>query len=161
MLALPPVDPPRWWRFHTRIGRDHYIRVDTCDYSVHPMAIGKAVVVRTDTEEVTALLTPGGRQVAGMPAAGPDIRRSPIPTTPAPPLTCAGHTATSRPPRPAPRPPHPSTSTWSNADWTLMTGCSPSSRGAQTATTDWRRRDGPHCTRSHQQQGSRSRPSDR
>ncbi|MFD9515627.1 Mu transposase domain-containing protein [Streptomyces mirabilis] len=41
MLALPPVDPPRWWRFATRIARDHYIRVDTCDYSVHPLAIGK------------------------------------------------------------------------------------------------------------------------
>jgi transposase len=64
MLTLPPVDPPRWWRFHTRIGRDHYIRVDTCDYSVHPMAIGRTVVVRTDTEEVVATLTPGGREVA-------------------------------------------------------------------------------------------------
>ena len=45
-------------------GRDHYIRVDTCDYSVHPMAIGKKVMVRADTEEVVATLTPGGREVA-------------------------------------------------------------------------------------------------
>ncbi|WP_373561060.1 hypothetical protein [Streptomyces sp. OV198] len=51
-LALPPVDPPRWFRFHTRIGRDHYIRVDTCDYSVHPLAIGKRVHVATSTSEV-------------------------------------------------------------------------------------------------------------
>lgn len=37
MLALPPVDPPLWWRFGTRLGRgDLYVRVDTCDYSVHP-----------------------------------------------------------------------------------------------------------------------------
>jgi transposase len=64
MLALPPVDPPRWFRFHTRIGRDHYIRVDTCDYSVHPLAIGKRVQVVTSTEEVIATLTPGGTVVA-------------------------------------------------------------------------------------------------
>ncbi|WP_316784822.1 IS21 family transposase [Streptomyces sasae] len=55
MLTLPPVGPPAWWKFQTRIGRDHYIRVDTCDYSVHPRAIGKLVVVRSDTEEVTVL----------------------------------------------------------------------------------------------------------
>jgi transposase len=64
MLALPPVDPPRWWRFATRIGRDHYIRVDTCDYSVHPLAVGKKAVVRTDTDEVIVTLTPGGAQIA-------------------------------------------------------------------------------------------------
>ncbi|MFJ7768043.1 Mu transposase domain-containing protein [Streptomyces sp. NPDC097107] len=59
MLALPPVDPPRWWRFATRVSRDHYIRVDTCDYSVHPLAIGKKAQVRTDTDEVIVTLTPG------------------------------------------------------------------------------------------------------
>ncbi|MGW4898806.1 IS21 family transposase [Kitasatospora sp. NPDC004240] len=53
MLTVPPVTPPTWWRFHTRIGRDHYIRVDTCDYSVHPRAIGHRVMVRADTEEIT------------------------------------------------------------------------------------------------------------
>ncbi|MCX5208240.1 IS21 family transposase [Kitasatospora sp. NBC_00240] len=55
MLTVPPVGPPNWWRFHTRIGRDHYIRVDTNDYSVHPRAIGRTVMVRTDTEEVTVI----------------------------------------------------------------------------------------------------------
>ena len=64
MLALPPVDPPRWSRFFTRIGRDHYIRVDTCDYSVHPLAIGKKVQVTTSIDEVIATLTPGGAVVA-------------------------------------------------------------------------------------------------
>ncbi|MFB8201673.1 IS21 family transposase [Kitasatospora purpeofusca] len=54
MLTVPPVDPPTWWRFATRIGRDHYIRVDTCDYSVHPRAIGHRVLVRADNEEITA-----------------------------------------------------------------------------------------------------------
>ncbi|MBZ9644484.1 IS21 family transposase [Streptomyces sp. PSKA30] len=63
MPALPPIDPPRWWRFSTRVGRDHYVRVDTCDYSVHPAAIGKTVQVRTDTEEVRILTSPGGQLV--------------------------------------------------------------------------------------------------
>ncbi|MCQ4085196.1 IS21 family transposase, partial [Streptomyces sp. RB6PN25] len=40
MVALPPVDPPDWWRFSIRLGRDHYVRVDTNDYSVDPAAIG-------------------------------------------------------------------------------------------------------------------------
>jgi hypothetical protein len=31
MLGLPPVTPPNWWPLHTRLGRDHYIRVDTCE----------------------------------------------------------------------------------------------------------------------------------
>ncbi|MBV6703412.1 IS21 family transposase [Kitasatospora aureofaciens] len=53
MLPVPPVSPPHWWRFHTRIGRDHYVRVDTNDYSVHPRAIGRTVMVRADNEEVT------------------------------------------------------------------------------------------------------------
>jgi transposase len=55
MLTIPPVSPPNWWRFHTRIGRDHYVRVDTCDYSVHPRAIGKTVMVRADNEEVSVI----------------------------------------------------------------------------------------------------------
>ncbi|MEU4588610.1 IS21 family transposase [Kitasatospora aureofaciens] len=55
MLTIPPVAPPNWWRFHTRIGRDHYIRVDTNDYSVHPRAIGKTVMVRADNEEITVI----------------------------------------------------------------------------------------------------------
>ncbi|WP_217161416.1 IS21 family transposase [Streptomyces sp. AC512_CC834] len=67
MLTLPPVDPPRWFRFHTRLGRDHYIRVDTVDYSVHPLAIGKRIQVSTDADEVIAVLSPGGAVVARHP----------------------------------------------------------------------------------------------
>jgi transposase len=63
MLTLPPVDPPAWWRFSTRIGRDHYVRIDTCDYSVHPRAIGRTVTVRADTEEIIVTTT-GGDVVA-------------------------------------------------------------------------------------------------
>jgi hypothetical protein len=53
MLAIPPVGPPHWWPLRTRLGRDHYIRVDTNDYSVHPRAIGHIVTVHADTEEIT------------------------------------------------------------------------------------------------------------
>jgi len=59
--SLPPVAPDVRWRKTVRLGRDHYVRVDTCDYSVHPSAIGARVdverdlawvVVRRGTEEV-------------------------------------------------------------------------------------------------------------
>ncbi|MFF7984779.1 IS21 family transposase [Streptomyces sp. NPDC007901] len=63
MLTLPAVDPPTWWRFSTRLGRDHYVRVDTCDYSVDPAAIGHQVTVLTDNEQVV-VLTSGGEIVA-------------------------------------------------------------------------------------------------
>jgi len=53
MLTIPPVAPPNWWPLRTRLGRDHCIRLDTCDYSVHPRAIGHVVQVRSDTEEIT------------------------------------------------------------------------------------------------------------
>ncbi|MEU6014204.1 IS21 family transposase [Streptomyces sp. NPDC047515] len=66
MLSLPPVDPPAWWRLQTRIGRDHYVRVDTCDYSVHPAAIGRTVTVLCDNDEIT-VLAPGGEIVAQHP----------------------------------------------------------------------------------------------
>jgi transposase len=59
MLALPGVGPGHWWRFQTRLGRDHYIRVDTCDYSVHPAAIGRQVTVLTDTDQVRVITTDG------------------------------------------------------------------------------------------------------
>ncbi|BBC30482.1 IS21 family transposase [Streptomyces graminofaciens] len=63
MLTLPAVDPPTWWRFSARLGRDHYVRVDTCDYSVDPAAIGHQVTVLTDNEQVV-VLTSGGEIVA-------------------------------------------------------------------------------------------------
>jgi transposase len=48
MLPLPPVAPDVRWRKTVRLGRDHYVRVDTCDYSVHPRAIGARVEVERD-----------------------------------------------------------------------------------------------------------------
>lgn len=52
MLPLPPVAPDVRWRKTVRLGRDHYVRVDTCDYSVHPRAIGARVGVERDLEWV-------------------------------------------------------------------------------------------------------------
>lgn len=65
MLSLPPIDPPAWWQLTMRLGRDHYVRVGTCDYSIHPRAIGHKVTVRVDTQTVSA--TCNGTQVAWHP----------------------------------------------------------------------------------------------
>lgn len=54
MLPLPPVDPPGWWRTSLRLPRDHYVRLDTCDYSVHPLAIGRRIEVKADLDQVLA-----------------------------------------------------------------------------------------------------------
>ncbi len=52
MLAFPPVLPdPAWW-FSTRLPRDHYVRVDTNDYSVNPRFVGRRVEVRVTLDEV-------------------------------------------------------------------------------------------------------------
>jgi transposase len=56
MMGLPPVLPDPAWRFGTRIGRDHHVRVDTCDYSVPPRMIGRRVEVRVDLDEVIVTL---------------------------------------------------------------------------------------------------------
>jgi hypothetical protein len=43
MLSLPPVAPVTGWRASTRLARDHYVRLDSNDYSVHPGVIGRRV----------------------------------------------------------------------------------------------------------------------
>jgi transposase len=52
MLALPPVAPETGWRAWTRLARDHYIRLDSNDYSVHPAAIGRRIEVSADLARV-------------------------------------------------------------------------------------------------------------
>jgi transposase len=52
MLALPPVAPATGWRTGTRLPRDHYVRLDGNDYSVHPAAIGRRVQVVADLDRV-------------------------------------------------------------------------------------------------------------
>jgi len=52
MVALPPVAPVAGWRTTTRLARDHYVRVASNDYSVHPSSIGRKVEVLADLQQV-------------------------------------------------------------------------------------------------------------
>jgi transposase len=52
MLPLPPVAPVTGWRSTTRLARDHYVRLDSNDYSVHPAVIGRRVDVQADLSRV-------------------------------------------------------------------------------------------------------------
>jgi transposase len=55
MLSLPPVAPQTGWRAQCRLPRDHYVRLDSNDYSVHPAAIGRRIEVTADLARVRAL----------------------------------------------------------------------------------------------------------
>jgi transposase len=52
MLGLPPVAPQVGWRRSLRLPRDHYVRLDSNDYSVHPAVVGRRVEVHADLERV-------------------------------------------------------------------------------------------------------------
>jgi hypothetical protein len=46
MGPLPPIDTATiGWRSSLVLPRDYYVRLDSCDYSVHPSAIGQRVEV--------------------------------------------------------------------------------------------------------------------
>jgi transposase len=62
MLALPPVAPATGWRASARLARDHYVRLDANDYSVHPAAIGRRIEVTADLGRIRVLC--GGQVVA-------------------------------------------------------------------------------------------------
>ena len=62
MLPLPPVAPATGWRASTRLARDHYVRLDGNDYSVHPAVIGRRIEVIADLARVRAFCD--GRLVA-------------------------------------------------------------------------------------------------
>lgn len=62
MLAFPAVAPDPSLRFSTRLARDHYVRVDTNDYSVNPRFVGRRVAVRVDLD--TVVVTCEGTEVA-------------------------------------------------------------------------------------------------
>jgi transposase len=63
MAPLPPIaESSLGWQNRIRLPRDHYVRVDTCDYSVDPAVIGRQVDVRADLGQVT--VTCEGRLVA-------------------------------------------------------------------------------------------------
>ena len=62
MLPLPPVPPATGWRCSLRLPRDHYVRLDGNDYSVHPGVIGRRIEVVADLFRVQAFCE--GRCVA-------------------------------------------------------------------------------------------------
>jgi transposase len=62
MLALPPVAPVTGWRHALRLPRDHYVRFDSNDYSVHPAVIGRRIEVLADLHRIKAFCD--GRLVA-------------------------------------------------------------------------------------------------
>jgi len=65
MLALSPLAPATGWRCALRLPRDHYVRLDSNDYSVHPAVIGRRVEVSADLDRVQAFCE--GRLVADHP----------------------------------------------------------------------------------------------
>jgi transposase len=52
MLPLPPVAPATGWRASLRLPRDHYVRLDSNDYSVQPAVVGRRVEVAADLDRV-------------------------------------------------------------------------------------------------------------
>lgn len=53
MVPLPPVVPVLGWRATVRLPRDHYVRLDSNDYSVDPSVVGRRVEVTADLDRVT------------------------------------------------------------------------------------------------------------
>jgi transposase len=53
MGVLPPIEEAViGWRNSLVLPRDHYVRLDSCDYSVHPSAVGQRVEVSADLDTV-------------------------------------------------------------------------------------------------------------
>jgi transposase len=52
MLPLPPIAPMTGWVNRVRLGRDYYVRLDSNDYSVDPVVIGRFVDVVADLARV-------------------------------------------------------------------------------------------------------------
>jgi len=65
MLTLPPVAPVTGWSQTLRLPRDHYVRLDSNDYSVHPAVVGRRVQVTADLDRVRVVCD--GQPVADHP----------------------------------------------------------------------------------------------
>lgn len=52
MLELPAVMPDVSWRHQVRLGRDHFVRFDTNDYSVNHRYIGRRVDITAGLDEI-------------------------------------------------------------------------------------------------------------
>ena len=101
MLTLPPVPPVTGWRQSLRLARDHYVRLDSNDYSVHPAVIGRRIEVTADLLRVRAWCD--GRLVADHDGSGRGIRPSPTPRIWPPRRRCAGTGPGPPGPLPSPR----------------------------------------------------------
>ncbi len=62
MIGFPPVLPDVSQRRTTRLPRDHYVRVDTNDYSVNPRYVGRRVDVVVSLNEI--VVTCDGTEIA-------------------------------------------------------------------------------------------------
>jgi len=65
MTVLPPIAPLVGLRHRIRLGRDYYVRIDACDYSVDPRVIGRFVDIVATATQVT--VTCDGSPVAAHP----------------------------------------------------------------------------------------------
>jgi transposase len=79
MLPLPPVAPATGWRSALRLPRDHYVRLDGNDYSVHPVVVGRRVESLPIWSRCRCGATGGWSPSTRV--AGPGIRPSATPPT--------------------------------------------------------------------------------
>ena len=88
MLALPPVAPVTGWASSQRLPRDHYVRLDGNDYSVHPSAIGRRIEIRASLDKVRVFCAgkPSSPSTSG---SGPSTRPCTTLTTSPRPRRCA------------------------------------------------------------------------
>ncbi|WP_420708895.1 Mu transposase domain-containing protein [Streptomyces sp. NRRL S-378] len=80
MLQLPPISPPGWGKASLRLPRDHYVRLDTCGYSVHPLAIGR----RSSPGTTASATCSPNRCRAGSSSSRPSRTPAPSPPTATP-----------------------------------------------------------------------------
>lgn len=76
MVALPPIEVTSiGWRHSVRLPRDHYVRLDSCDYSVHPSAVGHRVEVVADLRTVQIPRRCGGGRTPALLGPAADHHR--------------------------------------------------------------------------------------
>ncbi len=128
MLSLPPVAPATGWWSSTRLTRDHSVRLDSSDYSVHPAVIGRRIEVVADLDRVRVF--DDGKTVADHQRVWAWHQTLTDPSTSRPPRSCAAPASVrcARSATPRPR------STSSNDRWATTTP-----RSASTLASIWSR----------------------
>lgn len=51
-MLPPPVAPEVGWPKTIRLPRDHYVRLDSNDYSDHPAGVGRRIEIHADLDRV-------------------------------------------------------------------------------------------------------------